>query len=41
MVDGGVDEGHRLGSEVAPVVLPLTVLLGQDHPDETDQAGRV
>ena len=38
MVHDGIDEGHRLGPEVAPAVLPLVVLLEEDHPDETDQA---
>ena len=41
MVDDGVDEGHRLGPEVTPAVLPLVVLLGEDHPDESNEAGRL
>ncbi len=38
MLDDGVDESHRLGPEVAPAVLPLVVLLGEDHPDQADHA---
>ena len=37
----GIESGHRLGTEVAPAVLPLVVLLGEDHPDEADEAGPV
>jgi len=41
VVDDGIDRGHRFGSEVAPTVLPLVVLLGVDHPDEADDRGPV
>ena len=34
ILDDGVDEGHRLWPEVAPAVLPLVVLLGEDHADQ-------
>lgn len=37
----GVDERHRLGPEVAASVLPLVVLLEEDHPDESDETGLV
>ena len=33
--------GHRLGPEVAPAVLPLVVLLGEDHPDQADEEARL
>ena len=39
MIGDGVDEGHRLGPEVAPAVLPLVILFGQDHPDQADDRG--
>jgi len=41
VIDDRGDEGHRLGPEVAPAVLPLVVLLGEDHPDEPAEAGPV
>ena len=41
MLDDGVDEVHRLRSEVASPVLPFVVLLGEDHADQTDDAGSV
>lgn len=34
----GVDGRHGLGREVAPAVLPLIVLFGEDHPDQPDGA---
>ncbi len=37
--DRGVDDDHRFGPEVASPVLPLIVLLGEDHADQADQAG--
>jgi hypothetical protein len=37
----GVDQSHRLGPEIAPAVLPLVVLLGQDHAHQPDDGSSV
>ncbi len=39
MFDDGIDEGHGLRPEVAAPVLPLVILLGEDHAHQADEAG--
>ncbi len=41
MIDDGVDEGHRLGTEVVPPDGPFVVLLGEEHPDEPEKAAPI
>jgi hypothetical protein len=40
-IDDRVDRSHSLGPEVAPSILPLVVMLGEDHAHEANDRGSI